>query len=59
VGARDVDALAALLVDDATFAVPPHPTWWGGRDAILGCIASTGTPDLRPVTAPNGQPTVA
>jgi ketosteroid isomerase-like protein len=44
VGARDVDALAALLADDATFAMPPHPTWWGGRDAIFGFIASTARP---------------
>jgi RNA polymerase sigma-70 factor (ECF subfamily) len=30
----DVDAIAALLADDATFAMPPYPMWWRGRDVI-------------------------
>jgi RNA polymerase sigma-70 factor (ECF subfamily) len=30
----DVAAIAALLADDATFAMPPYPTWWCGRDVI-------------------------
>ena len=30
----DVAALAAMLAEDATFAMPPYPTWWRGRDVI-------------------------
>jgi RNA polymerase sigma-70 factor, ECF subfamily len=30
----DVGAIAALLAEDATFAMPPYPTWWRGRDVI-------------------------
>jgi RNA polymerase sigma-70 factor (ECF subfamily) len=57
---RDVDALTAMLVEDATFAMPPHPTWWHGRDAIIRFMVRTGTPDLRHVlTRANGQPAVA
>jgi RNA polymerase sigma-70 factor (ECF subfamily) len=30
----DVEAVVALLADDATFTMPPLPTWYSGRDAI-------------------------
>jgi RNA polymerase sigma-70 factor (ECF subfamily) len=30
----DVDALTALLTDEAVFAMPPHATWFRGREAI-------------------------
>jgi RNA polymerase sigma-70 factor, ECF subfamily len=30
----DVDALKAMLADDAVFAMPPHPTWYHGPEAI-------------------------
>jgi RNA polymerase sigma-70 factor (ECF subfamily) len=30
----DVDAIAALLAEDATFAMPPYARWWRGRDVI-------------------------
>ena len=40
--------------------MPPHPTWWRGREAIIRFMVGTGTPDLRPVvTQADGQPAVA
>jgi RNA polymerase sigma-70 factor (ECF subfamily) len=30
----DVDAVAAMLTDEATIAMPPMPTWYRGRDAV-------------------------
>jgi RNA polymerase sigma-70 factor, ECF subfamily len=57
---RDVDALVEMLVKEATFAMPPHPNWWRGREAVIGVIVRTGRPDLRHVlTRANGQPAVA
>ena len=56
---RDIDAMVAMLVDGATFAMPPHPHWFRGREAIIGFLAATGRPDLRHVaTRANGQPAV-
>jgi RNA polymerase sigma-70 factor (ECF subfamily) len=34
----DVEAVAALLTDDAAFAMPPHPTWFRGREAVAGFL---------------------
>jgi RNA polymerase sigma-70 factor, ECF subfamily len=35
----DVDALATMLAEDATFAMPPYPRWWRGREVIAGFAA--------------------
>ncbi len=57
---RDVEALVAMLVDDATFAMPPYPNWFHGREAVISFITSTGKPELGyATTRANGQPAVA
>ena len=57
---RDVERLVAVLTEDVTFAMPPFPHWWSGRDSVIGFIASTGKPPLRHVlTRAAGQPAVA
>jgi RNA polymerase sigma-70 factor (ECF subfamily) len=35
----DVEALAAMLAEDATFQMPPYPTWWRGREVIAAAAA--------------------
>jgi RNA polymerase sigma-70 factor, ECF subfamily len=35
----DVAALASLLAEDATFAMPPYPRWWRGRHVIAAFAA--------------------
>ena len=59
----DAAALAELLRADAALEMPPVPTWFSGRDAVVRFTAShlfTGLGQLRliPVTA-NGQPAFA
>ena len=54
----DVGAIRALLAEDVTFAMPPIPEWWRGRETLLAFrerVAPT-CPDSRPlaITA-NGQ----
>jgi RNA polymerase sigma-70 factor, ECF subfamily len=36
----DVNAVVAMLTDDATFAMPPRRTWYAGRDAIATFLAA-------------------
>jgi RNA polymerase sigma-70 factor, ECF subfamily len=57
---RNVDAMVAILAEEATFAMPPFPGWFRGRDAVVAFITGTGTPALRHlVTRANGQPAIA
>lgn len=58
----DVDALVQLLTEDATFSMPPIPSWYQGRDTIRGLVSKTvfagnaqGRWRLLPTHA-NGQP---
>ena len=57
---HDVEALRALLVEDAIFAMPPYPEWWQGRDAIVEMFGGVPEPRLRHVfVRANGQPAIA
>jgi RNA polymerase sigma-70 factor (ECF subfamily) len=40
----DVDALAKLLAEDVRLAMPPHPYWFAGRDALLQLTAQVFDP---------------
>jgi RNA polymerase sigma-70 factor (ECF subfamily) len=55
----DIDSILALLAEDATFAMPPYPTWSRGRDAVADSWLMPGGPPPRlryvPASA-NGQP---
>ena len=59
----DVDALGELLREDAVLTMPPLPTWYAGREAILLAAKKGFEPEfghLRSVTAhANLQPTAA
>jgi RNA polymerase sigma-70 factor, ECF subfamily len=59
----DVDALAELLRADARLTMPPHPTWYAGREAILIAARQGFDPEfgrLRSVVAgANLQPAAA
>jgi RNA polymerase sigma-70 factor (ECF subfamily) len=56
----DVDAVVAMLAEDATFAMPPLRTWFRGRNAIAVFLAGwplSGAWRWRQVRArANGQP---
>ncbi|HET9141787.1 sigma-70 family RNA polymerase sigma factor [Actinophytocola sp.] len=57
----DLDALTALLRADVELEMPPVPTWFTGRPAVVGFLAgrvlATGRWRLVPTRA-NGQPAV-
>ena len=59
----DAEALAALLREDALLTMPPHPTWYEGREAILVASRQGFEPEfghLRAiVAAANTQPAAA
>src|SRR2546423_10571804 len=59
----DVDAVVGMLTEDATFAMPPLQTWFGGRDEIAIFLAGwplSGTWRWRPIQVrANGQVALA
>ncbi|MBN8619747.1 MAG: RNA polymerase subunit sigma-70 [Anaerolineae bacterium] len=63
--AADVEGLTRLLKDDATFSMPPIPSWYQGRETIAALVERTifsgeaaGRWRLLPTHA-NGQPAFA
>jgi RNA polymerase sigma-70 factor (ECF subfamily) len=56
----DIDAVVALLVEDATWSMPPLATWYRGLDAIRRFLADHPLRQRwRHVpTSANGQPAV-
>jgi RNA polymerase sigma-70 factor, ECF subfamily len=36
----DVDAVVAMLTADGVMAMPPHPTWFRGREAVAAFLAA-------------------
>jgi len=56
---RNVEEMVAILAEDASFAMPPHPHWFQGRDTVIAFIGNTGRPRLRYVpTRASGQAAV-
>jgi RNA polymerase sigma-70 factor, ECF subfamily len=60
---EDIAAIVAMLTDDATFSMPPRPTWHSGRAAVAAFLAAAPLSGRRrwrhvPVRA-NGQPAFA
>ena len=57
----DVEALAALLREDARISAPPRPLWYDGRDAVLAATRRLAAADRFRylATSANGQPAAA
>ncbi len=59
----DVEAVAAMLAEDAAWSMPPLATWYHGRDALRAFLADGPLSGAwrwrRVVTTANGQPAVA
>jgi RNA polymerase sigma-70 factor (ECF subfamily) len=59
----DVDAVVAMLTEDAAFTMPPMSTWFGGREEIAIWLAASplsGDWRWKPLPAQaNGQPALA
>jgi RNA polymerase sigma-70 factor (ECF subfamily) len=58
----DIDGIVSMLTEEATFSMPPLPSWYQGRAAIRAFILATGLVQeaagrwrLLPIRA-NGQP---
>jgi RNA polymerase sigma-70 factor, ECF subfamily len=57
---RDVATVAALLVEDAVFSMPPWSSWWRGREMIAGFAGDESCAAARMVaTRASGQPAIA
>ena len=55
---RDIDALAAVLAEDVTLAMPPFSSWWRGRETVVAYLSRTQSicPEARYIpTWANGQ----
>ena len=51
--------MVAVLAEDVSFAMPPFPHWFSGRDTVIAFMVGTGKPPLRYVlTRAGGQPAV-
>jgi len=59
----DMDALAALIREDATQSMPPYEMWLAGREDILRFWSGPGIPcrgsRVLPAPSANGRPTFA
>jgi RNA polymerase sigma-70 factor (ECF subfamily) len=60
---NDVDAVVAMLSEDATMAMPPLPSWYSGRAAIADFLRRFPLSDVHRwkmvPTSANGQPALA
>jgi RNA polymerase sigma-70 factor, ECF subfamily len=57
----DVPAILKLLTEDASWSMPPHPSWYQGKDAIGAFLAEAALQPAwrRVATRANGQLAVA